>query len=379
MRKDGVLTHLHSILSCTAYTVEKFVMLIPVKNTQIVGENRIFFTTCEYYSSKTNKIVEWYKPLETLCQERNDKMSRDILMRLSGMRSDLPASDARYHKDCKGIFHLSKYEKVTCFEVDEAFSNVIKEMIDKPMIWNSVELHKMYKDFDGSKCSRKTLIESLVCHFKDRLLTFHVNGYAKLLCFNDNAMIGLELVKETAVNEVEIALQTCANIIKEECKMADISSTEYRTSIDQTIAREVVSETVLRLLETISPRFTDSLSAILIGNIITSVVKQQCTPLQIALAVLFRSSKADVSRLHDYLVTASYDKLLRFKKSAAFHSAKNLLPSIPTGNSLAQVIVDNFDSEIHSKNMLCPCNNCYQKWDTLTRRKDSKTPEERYV
>ena len=132
--------------------------------------------------------------------------------------------------------------------------------------------------------------------------------------------------------------------------MADISSTEYRTSIDQTIALEVVSETVLRLLETISPRFADSLSAILIGNIITSVVKQQCTPLQIALAVLFRSSKADVSRLHDYLVTTSYDELIRFKKSAAFHSVKNLLPSIPTGNSLAQVIVDNFDSKIHLKN-----------------------------
>ena len=113
-----------------------------------------------------------------------------------------------------------------------------------------------------SKCSRKTLTESLVCHFKDRLLTFHVNGYAKLLCFNDNAMIGLKLVKETAVNEVEIVLQTCANTIKEECKMADISSTEYRTSIDRTIAREVVSETVLRLLETISPRFADSLSQI---------------------------------------------------------------------------------------------------------------------
>ena len=49
------------------------------------------FTTCEYYSSKTNKTVEWYKPLETLCHERIDKMSRDILMRLSGMRSDLPS------------------------------------------------------------------------------------------------------------------------------------------------------------------------------------------------------------------------------------------------------------------------------------------------
>ena len=73
------------------------------------------------------------------------------------MRSDLPASDARYHKDCKGISHLPKYEKVACFEVDEALCNVIKEMVNTPMIWNSVFFYKMYNNFGGSKCSRSTL------------------------------------------------------------------------------------------------------------------------------------------------------------------------------------------------------------------------------
>ena len=64
------------------------------------------------------------------------------------------------------------------------------------------------------------------------------------------------------------------------------------------------------ILTKVSEKLNQSLPALLVGNIITSVVKNLATPLQIALAVLLRDSKEQVQSFYDFGVTCSYDELL---------------------------------------------------------------------
>lgn len=95
-----------------------------------------------------------------------------------------------------------------------------------------------------------------------------------------------------------------------------------------------------------------SLPALLIGNIVTAVVKNLATPLQIALAVLLRDSKEQVKAFNDFGVTCSYDELLRFKKSAAIAANTNVdFTGLRSDmDSLIQGVSDNFDQQIHSQN-----------------------------
>ena len=95
-----------------------------------------------------------------------------------------------------------------------------------------------------------------------------------------------------------------------------------------------------------------TLPALLIGNIVTCVVKNLATPLQIALAVFLRDSKEQVKAFSDFGVTCSYDELLRFNKSVAFTSNANMgfsgLKSEVDG--MIQGVGNNFDQQICSQN-----------------------------
>ena len=74
------------------------------------------------------------------------------------------------------------------------------------------------------------------------------------------------------------------------------------------------------LLSKVCKKLNQSLPALLVENIVTLVVKNIATPLQIALAVQLRDSKAQVKVFHDFGVTFSYDELLRFTKSVTFNA-----------------------------------------------------------
>ena len=100
------------------------------------------------------------------------------------------------------------------------------------------------------------------------------------------------------------------------------------------------------------PELKQSLPALLIGNIVTSVVKNLATPLQIALAVFLRDSKEQVKAFSDFGVTCSYDELLRFKKSVAFTANANMdLSGLKSEvDGMIQGVGDNFDQQICSQN-----------------------------
>ena len=78
---------------------------------------------------------------------------------------------------------------------------------------------------------------------------------------------------------------------------------------------------MLHLLSLVSPKFNSSLSACMVGNIVTSMVTNRPTALQIALGVLVRQ-KSLIEQRYDFGVTSSYDEILRFKASVAHAAAK---------------------------------------------------------
>ena len=88
----------------------------------------------------------------------------------------------------------------------------------------------------------------------------------------------------------------------------------------------------------------------MIGNIITSVITNRFTKLQLSLSVLANDKKL-IDHLHQYGITSTYQEYRRFKVSAAV-SSENKRNQIEAKNGLVQVIADNFDAHIHSQNGL---------------------------
>ena len=125
----------------------------------------------------------------------------------------------------------------------------------------------------------------------------------------------------------------------------------YQAKVDLISAQQDVSSTLSKLLRCISPHLTElSLPTILMGNLITSIVANRYTNLQIGLAVLVER-KAIVDHLYDYCITCSYDEL-RFRTSAAVWTANRRTYDIICHHKqgLVQVTADNFDCNISSMN-----------------------------
>jgi len=107
------------------------------------------------------------------------------------------------------------------------------------------------------------------------------------------------------------------------------------------------------LLSHISEKLASTLPAIMIGNIITSIINNQATSLQVALGILVRKTSL-VDKLSQYGVTCNYDETLRFKASAAAATdTDNSMRGITDSSvGLVQAVADNFDANISSQNGL---------------------------
>ena len=93
--------------------------------------------------------------------------------------------------------------------------------------------------------------------------------------------------------------------------------------MDYDIASIFASSTLLNLLSCLSPKLDNNVPAMVIGNVITSVLTNHSAQLQIILAVLLRLFKELVNTMNDFGVTFTYDELLRFKKSVAVAAARS--------------------------------------------------------
>ena len=91
--------------------------------------------------------------------------------------------------------------------------------------------------------------------------------------------------------------------VLKESKAAKNDFKSYKKHIDRDDAAGCISETLLKLLSAINPKFKHSLQAIMVGNFVTC----QPTPLKIAFGVVLGDNKIIITELYKYNVCCSYD------------------------------------------------------------------------
>lgn len=291
--------------------------------------------------------------------ERGDRLGHVVKTRIECMlESDLPAAEARYHRACKTNF-LYNFNKGNNLEPeDPSFLALVDTMsANRAKIWNSVELQQEYEESGGTAITqRKILIQKLKEYFKDAIIVLSSPGLANIVAFSSETTILFHLLKQEDDNdEINAATSKVAEEILKETSALKKKRKAYTVNIDADISRESVSETLLGLLEKVSHKFSNSLTALMIGNMISGMVHKCPTDLQISLGVAMRRNKSLTILLHRFGVCCSYDEVTLFKHSAAVAVAEEMEEVKFNGDSLIHCCADNFDCEISSQNCKKVC------------------------
>ena len=126
------------------------------------------------------------------------------------------------------------------------------------------------------------------------LVSFHARGYAKWICFKDHAQGVLKLAQTDSTEDI---IENIVRAIYDECKDLKIDAENYDTHVSCDRSMDFTPATPIKELKSIPDRFTNFLFSTLISNIVTSVVKNNATPLQLSLGILFQHSKMTISYL----------------------------------------------------------------------------------
>lgn len=298
--------------------------------------------------------------LLTICNKRGDELGNIVRARILGAQSDLHAADARYHRKCNCLFHrVGNSQDNDNKHNDQALSQTLQAIgRDHSKIWNSLDVQAIYTDLGGEAFSRRSLVHEVMQNFGDELVSLNSPGKATLLVFKKHVPSNFRFIDDEETDDLEECVRKVGKKIKQETRDLKREFKSYNKNISRAMASECVSETLTKLLSVVSPKFADSLQSIMVGNIVSSMVTFQPTPLQIALGVLLGDHKMLITELHNYDVCCSYDEVRRFKRSAAVQSAKaKMLPGLrdATEGGLVQIIIDNFDAVINSQNCRLEC------------------------
>jgi hypothetical protein len=298
-----------------------------------------------------------------LCERRGDELAIIVRDRILGATADLHAADARYHRKCSAYFHTTlnrdKNTDTDSSREHVAFNetvNVIKH--NRTKIWNSIDLEAIYCDKGGCEMSRRTLVQKINEHFGDELVLLNSTGAATMLAFKSHVATSLRLVEDDQNDDMEECIRKVAKQIAKECTDAKAEFNSYSKHIDKDLASECISPTLMKLLSSSKSSFENSFQSLMIGNIVSSVLTNQPTPLQVAIGVFLGHHKMLITELYKYGVCCSYDEVRRFKRSAAAQTASTpLLPGLRAVNEggLIQIIIDNFDAMISSQNCRLEC------------------------
>jgi len=313
----------------------------------------------------TDKMAdrETYKQyLLDLCDERGDELGRIVRDRIIGAPSDLHAADAMYHRRCNMTFHRDAHRTTTIDSKgtadDQAFAETVNVVgYDRSKVWNSLDVEAVYADKGGSVMSRRVLVENIIQHFAEDMLALHSPGVATLLVFRKHVATNLRLVDDDQNGDMDECIRKVGKQIMKETKAAKDDFKSYTKHIDQESASECISETLVKLLSAIKSTFHNSLQSIMVGNIVSSVVTSQPTPLQIAIGVLLGDHKMIITELYKYNVSCSYDEVRRFRSAGVQSSKAQQLAGLrnATLGGLVQIIIDNFDAVISSQNCRLEC------------------------
>ena len=211
------------------------------------------------------------------------------MVRLTGSSNELHASDARYHNYCLSRFFCQRNapgeRKGTHDEEQEETLQSTEMPADRTKKWDSVGLQERFKRADVLK------ILSLAV---DVIFIISAHVYHKVVRFRHNARTALKVKRGDAEeDDIDDALDIIAGVIKAEVCETEYDKDMYKREISKSISAESVSGTLQLLLHKLSPSLNaDSLTSLLIGNMVTSVLGHHATPLQIALGVLMHRKKS---------------------------------------------------------------------------------------
>ena len=107
-------------------------------------------------------------------QVRRDEWANEVEFRVNSVISDLYAVNGRYHKNCMSKFFTNPPKSCVKNINDIALDELIKQLYsDQSKVWNSVELHNLYKEL-GGKISRRSLISYIDENFSNDISIFPI-------------------------------------------------------------------------------------------------------------------------------------------------------------------------------------------------------------
>lgn len=282
---------------------------------------------------------------------------------IHGAFGDLHAVEGRYHVDYRNRFFPDKAcsgqtdpKEEEHPSTDAALEAVVRDMYsDKSRLWNSTGLHDLYQSHSGTRLSKRNLLTEVQKQFGNDLLVLTSPGMASIVAFRSASAHILKIVSDDEKESMQNATKAFSTQIISECKEIKTDPATYSTSINKEQAANSTSSTLQDLLAAISADLSFTLPALLIGNMITSIVTKKTTGLQLALGMLFRDSKELLSHMFDYKVTCSYDEVLTFKKSAAVemnHGQLSQRPDMLTTHEEADTIIIQQVSQIRDGTVL---------------------------
>ena len=232
-----------------------------------------------------------------VCTRRSDDAAQKVRSRVEGALSDLHAADARYHVDCMTAFMsprsvaaaVSHNEEENVSNSDEILENVIAEMEqNKDRVWNSIEIFQLYQKHGGQDLTKHFVFSIVKNRLGEDVAVLSLSGLASLIVFKKSASALLHLANDREDDDQEVVIERLATTIIKEVKKINVDKSCYKTRITTEDALLSTSFTLLDLLAKISPKLKNTLPAILIGNIITNILTNHPTDLQIALGNLER-------------------------------------------------------------------------------------------
>ena len=114
------------------------------------------------------------------------------------------------------------------------------------------------------------------------------NGLSSAVVLKNDALTVLNLVSDTTDDLEDASIEFIANMIVKEVKQIKYDNSHYDIRITKADMSKYVSKSLMDLLAAVCDGLKNSLPALMIGNIVTSILSSKPTNLQISLGNVLR-------------------------------------------------------------------------------------------
>ena len=292
------------------------------------------------------------------CDERKDEWAKVVQLRVNGV-VDLPAADALYHVKCYRKVPNDLRGNVTCKPVDDSLAAVISKMnADNLATWTVSELHTVYLANLG-KLQKKQMLCNLCDYFGDDLLVIQVEGCSTIVGFRNHVGKMLKLVNQTETPGEYDYVDKLVRRVQAEVKDLPLPRNYDLGSFRHDRLVQDTSPTLLRLISSLVSRDEGvTKQSLTLTQCIQQHVSKSWNQTTLGLAIKLHhkhGSSEMFQTLNEHGILASYDEVLRFRKSAAQYASEDSEMYMRTiglekSNGPIHSWGDNFDLNVFTPN-----------------------------